>query len=261
MSSAVRKARSFSGTLNCFLALLVEIMHFLEEKQQSDLAIMIGDDYFMAKVGYLDDIFSELSSLNLSLLEENKCSIDLYEKLCSFHEIIFWKRRVSNDNLVMFNEVNNFLREKNVNCTSKDGILNHLTAMITTVEKYFQVDLESSHYAWIRQPFMIPCSCIDEDNAGECFLELRNDSMFQEMILTNFWIAMLPEYCVLTTSSAPVTCIHHYISLRSRLLLTLKLPKQSSARLCVENDLRCALSKTSPRISVLVAKMPSQPSH
>lgn len=255
-------------TLNRFLALREEIMHFLEEKQQSDLANMIGDDCFMAKVCYLADIFSELNNLNLSLQGDNKCSIDLYEKLCAFHgKIILWKRRVSNENLVMFNKLNNILREKNVNCTFKDGILSHLTAMDTALEKYFQEDLDPSHYAWIRQPFMVPCSCIeDADPAKECFLELRSDStlrvQFQEMILTNFWIAMLPEYPVLANRALrqllPFTTTYRCEAGFSSLLVA---KTKQRNRLCVENDLRCALSNTSPRITDLVAKMQSQPSH
>ena len=55
-------------TLNRFLALREEIMHFLEEKQQSDLANVI-DDYFMAKV-YLADVFSELNNLTLIFLSK-----------------------------------------------------------------------------------------------------------------------------------------------------------------------------------------------
>ena len=74
-----------------------------------------------------------------------------------------------------------------MNCTFEDGILNHLTAMDIALEKYFQVDLDPSHYAWIQQPFMVLCSCIEDAHPAEgCFLERRSDStlrvQFQEMI-------------------------------------------------------------------------------
>lgn len=243
-------------------------MHCLEEKQQSDPANMTGDDFFMAKVCYLADIFSELNNLNLSLQGDNKCSIDLCEKLCAFPDkLILWTRRVINENLVMFNEVNNILREKNVKCTFKDGILSHLTAMDTALEKYFQVDLDPSHHAWIRQPFMLPASSTaDADPAQQCFLGLRNDStlrvQFQEMILTTFWIAMLPEYPVLANRARrqllPFTTTYRCeAGFSSPLAATTK----QRNRLCVENYLRCALSNTSPRITDLAAKMQSQPTH
>lgn len=149
---------------------------------------------------FLADVFWDLSNLKLSLQGDNRCFIDLYEKLCLFHEnIIRWKKRVGNESLVMFHELKNILRVKNVNCTFKDGIFSHLTAMNTAVEKSFHVDLDPIHYAWIRQQFMVPsCRIGDADPAKECVLELRNYStqrvQFQEIILINFWIAMLPEY-------------------------------------------------------------------
>ena len=88
----------------------------------------------------------------------------------------------------------------------------------------------------------------------------KND--FSSMSITKFWIKCLQSYPVLSEMVLrlllpfPTTylCETGFSSL-------LVIKSKYRSRLVAEDDLRCALAKTAPRISDLARKKQAQPSH
>ena len=116
-----------------------------------------------------------------------------------------------------------------------------------------------------RDPYKCKVDELTEDIQEE-FLELTNDSSvkieYNSLSLQNFWVKMLPLFpkisrialLILIPISSTYLCEAGFSS-----LLTIK-TKQRDKLEC-EGDLRCALSKTAPQLTELVAKKQEQIYH
>jgi zinc finger BED domain-containing protein 5/7/8/9 len=97
-------------------------------------------------------------------------------------------------------------------------------------------------------------------------LELKTDSsakdIFDEKSLTEFWPLMINSYPKVTEKAlrALIPFVSTYLC-ESGFSTLLQIKSKQRNRLDVENDMRCALSKISPRIMDLVRKKQSQISH
>lgn len=144
------------------------------------------------------------------------------------------------------------------------SVKEHLHMLADEISTYFP-NLPNTPFALARSPFTVKVDDIPE-TAQEEFIELinsdaaRND--FSSMSVTKFWIKCLQSYPVLSETVLrlllpfPTTylCETGFSSL-------LVIKSKYRSRLVVEDDLRCALAKTVPRISDLVRKKQPQPSH
>ena len=91
---------------------------------------------------------------------------------------------------------------------------------------------------------------------------MKFSKLAQDDFNTHLWIKYLPVYPKLTDYALrvfvpfPSTC---FCEAGFSTLVAVK--TKSRNRLNVENDMQCALSKTAPRIKLLVEKKQCQPSH
>jgi len=126
-------------------------------------------------------------------------------------------------------------------------------------------NLPATPFALARSPFTVKVEDVPE-NAQEEFIELINSDAaktdFSSKSISQFWIGCLQTYPILSEIVLrlllpfPTTylCETGFSS-----LLTIKSKYRS--RLASDDDLRCALAKTVPRISILVKQRQAQPSH
>ena len=144
------------------------------------------------------------------------------------------------------------------------SVKEHLKILDEEISRYFP-NLPDTPFALARSPFTIRIEDVPE-NAQEELIELITihaaKTDFSSMSVTKFWIKSLQSYPVLSEIALclilpfPTTylCETGFSSL-------LVIKSKYRSRLVAENDLRCALAKTAPRISDLVRKKQAHPSH
>ena len=139
------------------------------------------------------------------------------------------------------------------------SVKEHLKILEEEISRYFP-NLRDTPFALASSPFTIRAEDVPE-NAQEEFIELITSNApktnYSSMSVTKFWIKSLQSYPVLSEILPfPTTylCETGFSSL-------LVIESKYRSRLVAENNLRCALAKTAPRISDLARKKQAHPSH
>ncbi|XP_064099520.1 protein FAM200C-like [Macrobrachium nipponense] len=158
----------------------------------------------------------------------------------------------------VFPSLNEVLADGQLSSTlSKD----HLSQLDDEFRRYFP-DLSPQHAGLAKNPFL----CQDDDVLEDAQEELIHDStaknVFQSNSLSSFWCSMMESYPkisdlavrVLLPFASTYLCESGFSSL-------LAIKTKSRNKLSVEDDLRCALAATEPRIHELVAQKQPQKSH
>ena len=231
--------------------------HFLAKKNQ------------IHKIAYLVDIFAILNELNLSLQGPNATCLDLTEKIRAFQlKLQLWQTKLDENRIYMLSNLSAFFEENDIEQETMNrtilSVKEHFKILEEEISRYFP-NLPDTPFALARSPFTIRVEDVPE-NAQEEFIELitsdaaKND--FSSMSITKFWIKCLQSYPVLSEIVLrlllpfPTTylCETGFSSL-------LVIKSKYRSRLVAEDNLRCALAKTAPRISDLARKKQAQPSH
>ncbi|CAJ0945397.1 unnamed protein product, partial [Ranitomeya imitator] len=134
------------------------------------------------------------------------------------------------------------------------SVKEHLHMFSEEISSYFP-NLPDTPFALARSPFTVKVEDVPE-TAQEEFIDLINNDAartdFSTMPLTKFWIKSLQLYPILSETVLrlllPFPTTYLCETGFSRLLV---IKSKYRSRLVVENDLRCALAKTAPRISEL----------
>jgi len=140
-------------------------------------------------------------------------------------------------------------------------IVQHLTALEDEFERYFP-KINGDELDLVRNPFRLQVEKIPDEYQDE-FLELKTDSsakdIFDEKSLTEFWPLMINSYPKVTEKAlrALIPFVSTYLC-ESGFSTLLQIKSKQRNRLDVKNNMRCALSKISPRIMDLVRKKQSQ---
>ena len=140
----------------------------------------------------------------------------------------------------------------------------HLKILEEEISRYFP-NLPNTPFALARCRFTVKVENVPE-NAQEEFIELiiSNSAKtdFSSMSATKFWIKRLQSYPVLSEIALrlilPFPTTYHCETGFSGLLV---IKTKYRSKLVPEDDLRCALPKTAPRISDLARKKQAQPTH
>lgn len=179
-----------------------------------------------------------------------------------------WKRKISIQKVAMFDKLSAVLvsgeDDQVLSECARNEILQHLTALESEFSKYFP-ELSDEELDLVRNPFRLSVEKVPDDCQDE-FLELKADSgardLFEEKSLTEFWPLMFDSYPKVTEIAlcALLPFVSTYLC-ESGFSALLNIKTKQRSKLEVENDLRCALSVTSPRIQELVTSKQSQVSH
>ena len=169
-------------------------------------------------------------------------------------------------NYTMFEKLNILFDERPEGMPNhiKNGILEHLSALESELERYFP-ETTDEDLDFIRNPFTYPVEKLADDCQDE-FLELINDftawQEYEKKLLSQFWVVMKNSYpktmkkalYILIPFVSTYLCESGFSSL-------LQMKSKQRNRLDVEDDLRCAVSQTAPRIWMLFNRKQSQASH
>ena len=154
-------------------------------------------------------------------------------------------------NLAMLETVSEIPEECDV--ATQNLITQHLEALEGEFKIYFP-DIQNLTSRLVRFPFTAPVTCIPDvnDDAQTELLTLQEDSgakmKFETESLTVFWSSMAASYpnlCDLAFRHLPFSSTYSCETAFSQLL---HIKTKYRNRLEVKYDLRCALSKTKPRI-------------
>ena len=177
-------------------------------------------------------------------------------------------QKIDESRIYMLSNLSAFFEENDIELETmnrtKLSVKEQIKILEEEISRYFP-NLSDTQFSLARSPFTIRVEDVPE-NAQEEFIELiTNDAAktdFSSMSVTKFWIKSLQSYhvlseiayCLILPFPTTYLCETGFSS-----LLVIKFKYRS--RLVAENDLRCALAKTAPRISDLARKKQAHPSH
>ena len=255
--------------LQRFFELNTEVREFLSQQGKTELSDFFGDVNNLAKTAYLVDFFTILNSLNLSLQGENSNILDFVEKLTAFQmKLDLWLARIKKRNFYMFPTLNAFVEENETDVSFNNCfqslLIQHLETLKEEFCRYFPEEPQLSQ-ALLRKPFAAKVENVPERYQEE-FIDLITsgcaNTEFDSLTVSQFWIKQLFQYPNL--AEAMIRIIMPFpstymceVTFSSLLLIKSKL----RSKLHAEDDLRCAVSKTSPQIEKLVMGKQYQPSH
>ena len=246
-----------------------ELKIFFELEKKMEFVSLLNNDRWIRYLAYMVDIFDQLNKLNLKMQKRNTNIIQFKDSLKAFiSKLDNWKRKVRMNNVAMFEELSSALKvdeeEHVLPDLEKELILQHLVELESEFIRYFP-DIDDDELALIRNPFILPVEKVPDDFQDE-FLELKADScardLFNEKSITEFWPLMCSSYPKVAKKAIQdiLPFVSTYLC-ESGFSTLLQMKTKQRNRLDVENDMRCALSTTFPRIHELSKKKQSQVSH
>uniref|UniRef100_A0A6P7FDM9 Zinc finger BED domain-containing protein 5-like n=1 Tax=Diabrotica virgifera virgifera TaxID=50390 RepID=A0A6P7FDM9_DIAVI len=137
--------------LNRVLELKCELLAFFQpEGAATDkFAIYLENNIWLAKLGYLTDIFKYLNNINTSVQGKFENILSCTDKLSGFQKkISLWKNRIlEKGTLDVFSSISANIEEM------RSVIIEHLTLLEEKIDHYFP-SLNTDNYDWIRNPFI-----------------------------------------------------------------------------------------------------------
>ncbi|XP_045105123.1 protein FAM200A-like [Portunus trituberculatus] len=230
-----------------------EVEMFLDVQKKCDLLEILKSEHFELRLAYLMDIFEIFNQLNLRLQGKDSNLLSHCDSIHAFlAKLELYKKRVSVGKFMMFPSLNEVLADGQLSSTLSKEIMDHLSQLDDEFRRYFP-DLSPQHAGLAKNPFLCQVDDVLED-AQEEFIELLHDStaknVFQSNSLSSFWCSMMesyPKISDLLPFASTYLCESGFSSL-------LAIKTKSRNKLSVEDDLRCALAATEPRIHELVAQ-------
>ena len=251
--------------LSRFFLLRQEVEMFLDVQKKCDLLKILKSEHFELRLAYLVDIFEIFNQLNLRLQGKDSNLLSHCDSIHAFlAKLELYKKRVSVGKFMMFPSLNEVLADGQLSSTLSKEIMDHLSQLDDEFRRYFP-DLSPQHSGLAKNPFLCHVDDVLED-AQEEFIELIHDSTaknaFQSNSLSSFWCSMMESYPKISDLAVRVLLPFASTYLcESGFSALLAIKTKSRNKLSVEDDLRCALATTEPRIHELVAQKQPQKSH
>ncbi|XP_070270292.1 LOW QUALITY PROTEIN: protein FAM200C [Myotis yumanensis] len=246
-----------------------ELKTFFNQKTRPQFEALFSDKSELQKIAYLVDIFAILNELNLSLQGPNATCLDLSEKIQSFQmKLQLWQKKLDENKIYMLPTLSAFFEEHDIEpdkrITMIISVKEHLHMLADEISSYFP-NLPDIPFALARSSFTVKVEDVPETAQEEFIKLINNDAArtdFSTMPVTKFWIKCLQSYPVLSETVLCLLLPFPTTYLRETgFSSSLIIKSKYTSRLVVEDDVHCALAKTAPRISDLVRKKQSQPSH
>ena len=174
-----------------------------------------------------------------------------------------WSCKLKNNKYLMFPHLSEMIETSGFELNNEfiNAMIKHLAILCEEFSRYFpQLPIES--FTLVRDSFEMNVGDVPEIFKDE-FIEMLNDSLakkrYQTLPLIEFWVSLIEMYPLISESALrtlipfPTTylCENAFST-----LMTIKTKKRN--RLNVEDDLRCAISTTKPKIKELVLKKNKQ---
>ena len=143
-------------------------------------------------------------------------------------------------------------------------IVKHFLNLQNEFDKYFP-ETSDEELDFVRNLFTFPVEKLP-DECQDKFLELMNNSgarqEYQEKPLSHFWVRLKDSYPQATET--PLHILIFFVSTylcKSGFSSLIQIKAKHRNRLAVEDDLRCALSQTTPHIQLLSENKQEEISH
>ncbi|XP_051784748.1 zinc finger BED domain-containing protein 5-like [Erpetoichthys calabaricus] len=176
-----------------------EVREFFIDQNMPELYQRLDDDYWIAKLAYMADIFEHLNELNKKMQGRNENILTCSDKLQGFKKKLeLWQEELQKGCLEMYQRTNHSTTENKQLIV--DLAQQHLSMLQQKFDHYFY-SINMEQYDWIRNPFAT--NAINSTEAlslqiREEFIELSNDGTlklnFTEVPLDVFWISVKKEY-------------------------------------------------------------------
>ncbi len=250
-----------------------ELRDFLADKRP-DLAEFLDDDKWLAQLSYLSDIFGEMNKLNRAMQVANINTVVQHERVEAFkRKLHMWKTRVSSGISDMFEHTHAFIADRHLNFKIiQRQITVHISKVLEKFDSYFPAltEEQAADFLWIRNPFTenieaklpatLPSRLLEE------LIEISSDASlkahFSEVPLESFWSEIAEEHpvCYVAAMKVLIPFSTTYLCEAGFSTMT-ALKTKYRARLTLEDDMRLALSKISPRIDQIITRCQQQSSH
>jgi len=255
--------------------LLPEVIEFLKIQHKQKLKNDIADVMFQNRLAFLADIFSHLNELNRNLLGVGASMLGLQDKIAAFiAKLKLWKTKIQfGQRVVVFPMMNKMNETNGINSIVQSDAVDHFNSLIEEFYRYFPgVEHDTPMMALTRNPFKVsvedfPNEQNEDEGIQEEFLDMIHDSTvkasFEDESLEKFWGMMEKAYpkvaekplTLLTVFPSTYICESEFSS-----VVAVK-TKARNRLLDLDSDLRCAISKITPCISLIVGKKQEQKSH
>ncbi|XP_043916349.1 protein FAM200A-like [Protopterus annectens] len=248
-----------------------EVFQFLSSKN-SPLAAHLVDTEWLAKLAYLVDVFGALNDLNLALQGRANDISRHADKINAFiQKLEHWRIRVAQGRMDAFS----FLSEHLMNVEHKTDVIQaaiqtvvvgHLDLLRKKFLQYFPA-LPTENFKWVRNPFETDVTSLSlaaemESQLIELSCDTTLKTKFDKLKLSDFWLHVGNEYPLISQEAMSflLPFATTYLCETGFSAMTAMKTKYRN-KLRVSDDLRLCLTTISPRISLLVSRMQSQPSH
>ena len=244
-----------------------EIKNFCEKHGKTDLVACLDHEEWQLSLAYLVDIFEQLNKLNLLMQGRHTNIIKFVDALKSFLcKLRIWSKKVFEGNYSMFGSISMMLEMGNKQMPEllQENIIYHLTALEEESKHYFP-EVSDKELNFVRNPFRCSVDSIPNEQQDE-LIDLQNDStakdLFDDNTVEEFWIHMIGSY-----PNVPKVALRSVLPFVSTYLCEsgfstmLHIKTAQRNRLELEDDMRCALSETFPRMDKLLKNKQSQMSH
>ncbi len=255
--------------LNRVFELRNELKVFIRQKNRLDFEKLFTDKFETLKTVYLVDMFTILNTLNLSLQGPMATCLDLLETMKAFSlKLQLWIEKLDQNKFHMFEKLSCFIQENDFDeeMTKPIGVLikEHLQLLKIEISRYFP-ELPQTPFSLVRNPFSMKIEEVPKE-AQENFIELITSDVaktnYSLLSINEFWVKSFDTYPVLSELALrmllPFPTTYLCEATFSSLLV---IKNKYRNNLVTENDLRCAVSKTEPRIFELVKKKQAHSSH
>lgn len=198
--------------LTRLFALREEVKLFFQEQNNAKLQKFLSNNEWLAKLAYLADIFSLLNELNISLQGQLKDVFILRSKMDAFQKkILLWQTRLVEDDLQMFSNFDEYMKENGVNQQVVTLVKNHLESLTESFARYYPKNEDPRHgNMWIIDPFTAK---IPDNNLSmhlkESLIDLSSDENLKfkfhsTVSRSQFWISIKSEYPLLSEQAMKI---------------------------------------------------------
>ncbi len=212
----------------------------------------LKSEIWMSKVHYLNEVFTQLNNLNLSMQTKNENILQSTDKIKGFlQKILYWKNLINEGNSRLFPTIEN---QKIIETT----IVEHLESLERNLTYYFP-SININQYDWIRNPFAnVDFETDLPQNEGEelAQLSMKRDLqlVYSSCSLEKFWLSAFKEYPTLG-QRAIIILLQFSTSYLSELGFSTLVNILSKKRGCLKNideEMRVCLSFIPPDIKKLL---------
>ena len=226
-----------------------------------ELAVHFTNSKFIACLAYLVDMLDPLNTLNLKMQRKEKNIIQFVALINAFEEKLSnWGRKVQNGNLAMFSNLADF---SELDEALKTDIAQHFENLESKFKSYFP-EAVGDDLSLARNPFRLSPEKV-KDELQDQLIDLKNVSSSRDL----FESFPVTEFCIVASSYPQISKITLKKLLpfnstwlcESAFSTLVNIKSKQRNRLEVEQDIRCGMSSTEPKIPNLVAKFQELVSH